>query len=299
MKKYLFLLLTFLCLSAEAKLTVGTTTTDLESLVKTIAKDSVHTFSIAKGIQDPHQIEAKPSFMIKCRDADLIISHGLELESAWLNPLIQGSRNSKIVIGSNGYLALGALLTPIEIEKAKVTRAEGDVHPDGNPHFQLDPIRMGKAALLIAKRMGQLDNEHSELFKKNAENIQKDLQAKTKIWMERIKKTGIKEFVSYHKTFSYFADRFQLRNTVQLEPKPGIPPTASHMLDVIQEMKARNIKIVFIENYFDDAIKTKLQDSIPDVKVFKLPVSIDGDSNTKNIDDLLENLVVALEKSTL
>jgi zinc/manganese transport system substrate-binding protein len=281
--------------SAEAKLTVGATTQDVEAVVKAVGGDQVDTFSVAKGTQDPHQIEAKPSFMVKFRGADLIVAQGLELETAWLLPLIQGSRNTNVVVGSKGFLELGPALDPIEVAKGAVSRAEGDVHPLGNPHFQLDPVRLGQAALLIAGRMGELDGAHRDLFRANAESFQKRLAEKTKAWSARIQKTGLKEFASYHKTFSYFADRFGLKNTLYLEPKPGIPPTASHILEVMAAMKARKIKVVLIENFFDDSVRAKLEKEIPGVKVFKVPVYVGGEPAIKTNADLIERVVSALE----
>src|SRR5437868_2180283 len=131
-------------------------------------------------MQDPHQVEEKPSYMVKFRGADLIVARGLELGIAWLGPLIHAARNSKITEGSKGYLELGSALDPTEVARGNVSRAEGDVHPDGNPHFQLDPIRMGKAAQLIADRLGDLDSAHKDFYKTNATKLQKSLEDKTK-----------------------------------------------------------------------------------------------------------------------
>jgi len=297
MKKFFFALLAlgFFGASAQAKLTVGATTQDMEALAKAVGGDQVETFAVAKGTQDPHQIEAKPSFMVKFRDANLIVAQGLELETAWLTPLIQGSRNPNIALGTKGVLELGYSLSPIEVAKGAVSRAEGDVHPNGNPHFQVDPIRLGKAAGLLADRLSELDPDHKDLYKANADAYAKKMEAKTKEWQARINKTGIKEFASYHKTFSYFADRFGLRNTLNLEPKPGIPPTASHIIDVINEMKARKVKAVLIENFFDDSVRGKLEKEIPGVKVVKVPVYVGGDPSIKTSEDLIENLVKTLE----
>lgn len=283
--------------NAFAKLTVGATTEDVAAIVMAVAGAEAEVFSVAKGTQDPHQIEAKPSFMVKFRNADLIVAQGLELESAWVVPLIRGARNSKISVGTKGFLELGPSVDPIEVARGSVTRAEGDVHPEGNPHFQLDPIRVGKAAMAVADRLGELDSSHRNLFKANAEKYQKQLEEKTKQWKSRIEKTGIKEFVSYHKTLSYFADRFGLKNTLQLEPKPGIPPTAGHIIDVINEMKKRGIKLVLIENYFDDSIKGKLVGDIPGAKVIKVPVSVGGEPSVKTIEDLIEALVKTVESA--
>jgi zinc/manganese transport system substrate-binding protein len=299
MKSILFALCLFCLfpLISLAKLQIATTTTDLAAVVKQVGQNQVDVFSIAKGTQDPHQIEAKPSYMVKLRTANLVIAHGLELESAWILPLIQGARNPKLT-AKDGLYEIAAELDPIEIPKGDVSRAEGDVHPGGNPHFQLDPIRLGKAAILIAHRLAELDPSQKEFFETNAQAFQKHMNEKTKEWQTRIKKTGVKEIVTYHKQFSYFCDRFEIRCDVQLEPKPGIPPTTSHLLEVISQMKARKIHLVFIENIYDDSVAPKLKQEIPGVVVERIPVSVEGDPGITTNEQLIENLVKTIEQGS-
>ena len=157
--------------AAEAKLNVVTTIPDLAVVVSEVGGDNVSVQSISKGTQDPHFIEAKPSYMVKVSHADLVVSLGLELEIGWLPPILQGARNPKVMPGTKGYLELGPFVDPIEVPKEKVTRVEGDVHPFGNPHFNLDPIRMGTVAEVIADRLGELDPEHSAAYKENAKKF--------------------------------------------------------------------------------------------------------------------------------
>lgn len=278
-----------------AKLQIATTTTDLAAVVKKIGQDQIEVFSIAKGTQDPHQLEAKPSFMIKLRLADLVIAQGLELESAWIVPLIQGARNRKLT-AKDGLLELASDLDPIDIPKGEISRAGGDVHPGGNPHFQLDPIRLGKAAQLIAKRLGDLDPSQKDFFLKNANTFQKEMSDKTKLWNNRIKRSGVTEIITYHKTFSYFCNRFEIHCTISLEPKPGIPPTASHILSVIDQMKKRKINLVFIENLYEDSVGLKLKNDIPNVIVKRIPVSVEGEPGVKTNEELIERIVKAVEE---
>jgi zinc/manganese transport system substrate-binding protein len=282
--------------SAFAALSVVTTTADLAAMVSEIGGDKVNVVSIAKGTQDPHQIEAKPSYMVKMRSADLVVAQGLELEAAWIVPLIQGARNPKISSGTNGYLELGDKVNPIEVPMGNISRAQGDVHPGGNPHFTLDPIRLGEAAVITADRMGDLDASNRELYKKNAAAFKKNLEDKTKAWKTRIEKTKIKEVVTYHKTLNYFFDRFGLQNPAQLEPKPGIPPTAAHLLDVIEQMKKRGIHTVLIENLYDQKAGDKIKQELPEVRVLSVPVAVGGDPDIKTNSDLFEKLVKTLEE---
>lgn len=285
-------------LSAAADFKIVTTTTDLEAIVKYIGKAQMQTSALAKGTQDPHQIEAKPSFMLKLRDANLVIAHGLELESAWLKSLIQGSRNPKIAFGTSGYYELGGHLKPIEVPTHTISRAEGDVHPGGNPHFTLDPIRIGDAALLIAGRMGQLDPQNADFYKKNANDLRQHLKSKTLEWAARIEKLRIKNVVTYHKTLNYFLKRFKIENSIQLEPKPGIPPTAKHLLNVIALMKQNQIRIVLIENLFDSKSGDKVAKEIPAAKVLSVPVYVGGAPHIETNEQLIENLVRTLEGTT-
>ena len=276
-----------------AKLQVATSTPDLAAIVKKVGQDHVDVFSIAKGTQDPHQIEAKPSFMIKLRRVDLVVEHGLDLESAWMNPLIQGSRNLKLA-SQKAVLELAAELVPLEVPKENLTRAQGDVHPGGNPHFQLDPIRIGQASLLIAKRLGEIDPSQKEFYLKNAESFNQHLHEKANLWKERLQKTGITEVVTYHKTFVYFCERFQIQCLVQLEPKPGIPPTANHLLSVIDQMKKRKLHVVLIENIYSDSIKSKLEQAVS-AKVAHVPVYVEGEPEITTNEQLIERLVSAIE----
>lgn len=292
----LFVWLSAFFLSAHAAaLTVGATTEDMAALVRAVGGGDVESFAIAKGTQDPHQIEAKPSYMVKLRHADLIVAQGLDLETAWLKPLIEGARNPKIALGTKTVLELGESLDPLDVQKGEVSRAEGDVHPLGNPHFQLDPVRLSQAATLIARRMGELDPPRAADYLKRAEDFKTRMESKTKEWSARMKKTGFREFVAYHKTFVYFAARFGLKNEVFLEPKPGIPPTASHLMDVIHQMRARKLKVVLIENFFDDSVKSRLRDEIKDMRVIKVPVYVGGEPGIKTNEDLIENMVRIFE----
>lgn len=282
---------------ADAKLNVVTTTPDLAVIVSEVGGDNVSVQSLAKGTQDPHFLEAKPSFMVKVNHADLVISTGLELEIGWLPPIIQGARNPKVMPGSDGYLEVGQFITPIELPATKVTRAEGDVHPFGNPHFMVDPIRAGQVAVGIADRLASLDPEHAASYKDNASKLQKRLEEKTKVWQERIAKSGITEVVTYHKTLNYFLDRFGIDNPINLEPKPGIPPTAQHIMEVIRVVKEKHIKLVMIENFYDKSFADKIVSEVPGIKVVTIPVEVGGDPSIKTLDDLYERLVSVIEEA--
>lgn len=280
---------------AHAKLDVLATTTDLAYIASRVAGDLGSVSSIAKGTQDPHYIEAKPSYMVKASKADLVLAVGLELEIGYLPNILRGARNPKIMPGNPGYLELGPQVNPLEIPRGKVTRAEGDVHPDGNPHFTLDPVRASDAAMLIARRMGELDSENAEQFAENAKTLQAELSEKTKQWQERIRKSGVKNIVSYHKTLTYFFNRFGLQNPAILEPKPGIPPTSGHILEVTRLIRSEKIPLILVENFFDPAVTRKIAQEVPSVRVVVVPVAVGGASEASTLPELYEALVRAVE----
>ncbi len=196
---------------AAGKIQIVTATSDLAALAQEVGGDRVEVESIARGYQDPHFVEAKPSFLLKLRKADLLIVVGLELEIGWLPPLINQSGNPRIQVAAPGYFDASRFAEILEIPKGVVTRAEGDVHPLGNPHYQ--------------------------------EEDQK--------WVAEMKPYAGRKVVTYHRSWPNFAKHFDLDVVGYVEPRPGIPPSPSHTLELIQLMKRENIKVIMVEPYFD------------------------------------------------
>lgn len=273
-----------------------TTTSDLAYLTKVVSPES-KVEALCPGYKDPHHIEAKPSYMKKANEADLVISVGLELEIGWLPKVISGGRNPSIVEGKNGYLDVGKSITPIEIPKGKVTREHGDVHPDGNPHYTLDPIRAGEVAQIIAKRLGILDEKSKEIYKERADKFQKDLKAKTDLWIKRVRATGIKKVVTYHTTFSYLWKRLGVEVSSVLEPVPGVAPGPRHIIDVIAQSKKDNIKIFLVANHFNPAPANTVSSKVPGSQVFSIPSAVGGAKGVDSLEDVYESIISCFEKA--
>lgn len=296
MKNVVLVLLTTLVMPASwAKLNVLTTTSDLAALAKEVGGDDVSVESIAKGTQDQHFIEAKPSYMVKASKADLVVAIGLELEIGWLPSIVRGARNPKIIPGAPGYFEVGPTVNLLDKPTGEISRTMGDVHPDGNPHVALDPIRMGMMGIELAKKMASLDPAHATGYEARAKAFQKRMEDKTKLWKERIKKSGVKEVVTYHKTLTYFLDRFSIKNEVFLEPKPGIPPTATHLIEVVNLIKTRKIPLVLIENFFDLSAGKRIASEVKGVRVESVAVAVGGAPGITKLDDMYEALVKSLE----
>jgi zinc/manganese transport system substrate-binding protein len=236
---------------AQSKLNVIATTEDLASIAREVGGDRITIESIAKGYQDPHFVEAKPSFILKLQKADLLIAVGRELEIGWLPPLVQQSRNGRIQPGAAGYLdaSLGAQI--LEIPAGQVTRAMGDVHPLGNPHYWMDPENGKRVAKEIAGKLGELRPGDNAYFAQRLADFTARLDAAEKRWVAQMAPYKGTKVVTYHRSFPNFAERFGLDIVGYVEPRPGIPPTPQHTLDLINEMKRQNVKIVLVEPYFD------------------------------------------------
>ncbi len=236
---------------AQGKLNVVASTEDLASLAREVGGDRINVEAIARGYQDPHFVEAKPSFILKLQRADLLIAVGRELEIGWLPPLIQQSRNSKIHPGAPGYLDASLTAQILEIPAGQITRAMGDVHPLGNPHYWLDPENGKRVAKAIADKLSELRPNDRAFFQQRLADFTGRLDAAEKRWLGMMAPYKGTKVVTYHRSFPNFAERFGLEIIGYVEPRPGIPPTPQHTLDLINEMKRQNVKLVLVEPYFD------------------------------------------------
>jgi zinc/manganese transport system substrate-binding protein len=266
---------------AQGKLNVITATEDLASIAREVGGDRVAVESIARGYQDPHFVEAKPSFILKLQRADVLIVVGRELEIGWLPPLIQQSRNAKVQAGAEGYLDASLQAQILEVPQGQITRAMGDVHPLGNPHYWLDPENGKRVAKEIADKFAQFrPNDRSGLEQRLADFIRR-LDAAEKAWLAKMAPYRGTKMVTYHRSFPNFAERFGLDIVGYVEPRPGIPPTPQHTLDLINEMKRQNVKLVLVEPYFD----LKTPNAIgreTGAQVLVMPPSVGG---TKDVTD--------------
>jgi len=236
---------------AAPKLSVMTTTEDLAAIAREIGGDKITVDSIAKGYQDPHFVEAKPSFLLKLQKADLLAVVGLQLEIGWLPPLQAQSRNGKIQTGGPGYMDVSQSCQILEIPTGQVTRAMGDVHPLGNPHYWLDPENGRRIAKAFVDKLSSLDTGDAAFFQQRYADFDQRLTAAVKGWQAKMAPYKGRRVITYHRSWPNFCERFGLQVVDYVEPRPGIPPTPSHTLDVINTMKRENIHLILVEPYFD------------------------------------------------
>ncbi len=236
---------------AESKLNIMTATTDLAALAQEIGGDKVNVESVARGYQDPHFVEAKPSFLLKLRHADLLVVVGLELEIGWLPPLISQSTNPKIQVGSPGYFDASRFAKILEIPTGVVTRAEGDVHPLGNPHYWLDPENGLRIAKGIQNKLSEMRPNDAAYFAQQYDAFEQRIKQANGKWMAQMKPYTGRKVVTYHRSWPNFAEHFGLNVVGYVEPRPGIPPSPQHTVELIGLMKRDGVKLILVEPYFD------------------------------------------------
>jgi zinc/manganese transport system substrate-binding protein len=253
MKRFFLLSVALLGLAAPAvaKLRVVSTLQDFASLAEAVGGIRVDTFTIAKGYQDPHFVDAKPSFILKLSNADVLIVAGLELEIGYLPPLIDQSRNDKIHPGSPGYLDASIGCDILQRPTQQVTRAMGDVHPYGNPHYWTDPDNGRVIARAIAAKLTELDPAGQAEYAKNLAAFEANLSTKEKEWDAKMAPYAGTKIVTFHDSWPNFAKRFKIVIAGHVEPKPGIPPSPSHTLEIINLIRAEKIPLILVEPYFD------------------------------------------------
>jgi zinc/manganese transport system substrate-binding protein len=259
MKRYLLvsLALLFGIFSAEAKLNVVATLPDFGSLAREVGGDLVTVNVMAKPTEDPHFVDARPSFVVQLRTADVLIEGGAELEIGWLPPLLQNARNPKIDAGKPGRVIASQGLRLMNVP-ASATRAAGDVHALGNPHFMTDPIIAKAVAQHIAQAFGEIDQANKAAYESNYKKFETAINAKLQEWGTAMLPFKGQSIVAYHDSWPYFAHRYGINIDAFLEPKPGIPPSPSHLAEVIAQMKAQKIKAIIVEPFHDRKIAERV-----------------------------------------
>ena len=280
---------------AAAAVNVVTTTEDLAALTWEVGGDRVNVEALAKGYQDPHYVESKPSFILKLHRADLLVFVGRDLELAWLPALIQQSRNRKIQPGADGFLDASLTATILEIPTGVITRAMGDVHAQGNPHYWLDPGNGRRVARAIQMKLSQLSPENAAYFAARYADFDARLAAAEQRWDRLMAPYQGLKIVTYHRSWPNFAARFGLDVVGYVEPRPGIPPPPTHIITLIQEIKREQITIILVEPYFD----LKTPESIgreTGAQIVIMPPSVGGVKEVTSYTELFDyglNLLVS------
>jgi len=236
---------------AHSQLKVVTSTTDLFDIASAVGGDKVKASHIGEGFQDPHFIEAKPSFVLQLRNADVWAFVGLDLEIGWMPLLLDGARNPKIQLGGSGYVDVSKAMPVIDVPRGSVDRSMGDVHPFGNPHYWLDPENGRRIAKLFLAKFSELDPKNAAEYAANEKAFETKLGAAETAWQAQLATIKGKPVVAWHTSWNYFAQYTGMRIVAYMEPKPGVPPSPSHLLQVVQAVKASGAKVIIMEPFYD------------------------------------------------
>ncbi|RMH79293.1 MAG: zinc ABC transporter substrate-binding protein [Acidobacteria bacterium] len=286
-----FLTLLFVVALSFAQLRVVATYPWIGELVKEIGKDRVSVYVIAKGTEDPHFVVPKPSHIARLRDADLLIAQGASLEVGFLPPLLQQSNNPKVQPGREGFLELSEFVQIIQ-KPASVSRAMGDVHSEGNPHYQLDPHNIPLLAKALKEKLCQLDSKNCTYYRANLEDFLARWEGKLKEWDKGLEKLRGTKIIEYHKLFDYLLARYGIVLVGTLEPLPGIPPTASHINNLVETSKG--VRFILQDVYHEKRTARYVAQKLG-AKLVVLPHDVGALPEAKDLFSLFDEILRRLQ----
>ncbi len=279
-----------------AKLNIIATLPEIGALVEEIGGDRVEVFSLARGDEDPHVLPAKPSHSRRMLRADLLVFNGLQLEVGWLPLLIRGARNPDIRSGGRGHLDLSEAVRPLEVPMGGADRSEGDVHPEGNPHYTVDPVIYPTLATLITERLTRLDPDGTDYFKSRLITFIEDWQSQLESWKERLRFLSGLDVITYHQQWEYFAQSFGMAIVDKIENRPGIPPSPRHLIDLENWIESDGVHWIL----YSDLVHPDLPERLGErggCRVIRLPQSIGSREGTESLVSWFETIVSIFEEA--
>lgn len=276
-------------LSSAAAVSIFACEPEWGALAQELGGDKVSVYSATTALQDPHRIEARPSLIAHARSADLLVCTGAELEAGWLPLLLTQSGNSKIQPGTPGYFEASQFVTKLDIPQI-LDRSLGDVHASGNPHVHLDPRNIARVAEALSGRLAQLDPQNVDTYKARASSFNGRWRAALARWEPQAARLKGVAVVVYHKDMSYFINWAGMREAGSLEPKPGLPPSPSHLAELVEKMKREPAKAIIYSAYSSPRAAEFLsaRAKIPSVM---LPFTVGGSEGAKDLFGLFDDTI--------
>jgi len=276
-------------------LRVVTTTTDLADMVKAVGGDKVAVKSLSKGTQDPHLVEPRPSMVMQVKRADMLVRIGMD-QDLWAQSLIDAARNSKVMYGGEGYLDVSARIEKLQVPAGRVDMRMGDIHIYGNPHYWLDPANADLILEDITNILCRLFPSEEEYFWQNYRKYTEQIDSAIVEWQRVMQPFTGTKIVTYHNSWIYFATRFNLEIVGYIEPKPGIPPSPSHIASLVETMKNEQVKVIMIEPYYNLRVAETVA-ARTGVRVLILPSSIGGVKEVNTYLELFDYLISKLSET--
>jgi len=278
---------------AARKLRVVATTNDLKWAVEQIGGKNVEVVALMHPLQNPHTVQPRPSFIVQLNRADLLVRIGLDYEEPWLPPLVEESRNPKIRRGGVGDVDASIGIPLLEIPQGRITREQGEVHIFGNPHYWLDPENMKIIARNIANGLRRIDPANADEYERNLKRLERMMDDLLDETLKLAAPLRGEKFVAYHTTWSYLANRYGFRVIGYLEPKPGIPPSASHLADLIVRMRQEKAKVIIKEPFYENRIPNMVAQRTG-AKVVEICPTVGGEPDTETYPKLLRHILTKL-----
>ncbi|MSR88552.1 MAG: zinc ABC transporter substrate-binding protein [Candidatus Margulisbacteria bacterium] len=287
--KFVLGVLLFSSVLQAKPLQVVTSTSDLADMVTLIGKDRVSVVSLTTGIQNLHQVEARPSMVARVHQADMVVRIGMDLDS-WMNAIIDTAKNPRLRMGNPGYVDASVYIKKLEVPYAKIDGSMGDIHLYGNPHYWLDPENGKVMAKSILDALIALSPEDKVFFVHNYQSYNRDLTVKIALWKSALMPYRGLKILTFHKGWPYLADRFQFQILGEIEPKPGIPPSPSHLLRVITQVKRDHIQAIVAAPYDNlKACEKVAKDA--GIPLLVLPSSVEGAPGVIHYTDVFDYAV--------
>jgi zinc/manganese transport system substrate-binding protein len=290
--------ISFLCLplNVNAALRVVTTTEDLAAIARAVGGPQVKVQSLTPGTRDPHFAEAKPSMILRVYRADLLLLLGADMEIGWLPPLLQAARNRRIQPGLSGYLDLSTVVPLLGKSRQVQSRAMGDVHAKGNPHYWLDPRNGLRMARAITARLIVLDPKYAVDYRRRMAVFEQTLKRKLGQWQAALAPLEGRQVIAYHNSFVYLAQAFGFRIVDEVEPKPGIAPSAAYLSQLVTRIRGERIGLLIMEPYYERRSAQYLNEQTG-IRVVVLPQSVGAKPGIHSYFDLFDSIVATLTKA--
>jgi zinc/manganese transport system substrate-binding protein len=289
----LFLFLFQVGFASAGPLKIVTSVPDLADFARRVGGNSVEVLSLASGKENPHAVPLRPSYIAKIRSADLFIQMGLDMEHAYAPALLAEARNTKLQPGKEGFLDLGEGVQALGVP-AVLDRAGGDVHPKGNPHYNLDPVQAQRMVRAIGARLAALRPAEEVQFRANADAYVREIEEKLGGWKARLSGKSVR-FISYHPDFAYFAQRFGVRQEGSIEPKPGVEPGPAHIEALVRDMQSKKIGLIVKESFYSDRVPQELARRTGAV-VVSVPIFVGATPEARDYLSMMEALVSAFSR---
>ena len=297
MRKFILILIATILVAGKAvALNIFTCEPEWKSLVEEITQDKADVYSATNAKQDVHYIQAKPSLIAKIRKADMVVCSGADLEIGWLPLILKKAGSSSIQEGGENLIYAANYVQTIE-KPTRIDRADGDVHPNGNPHLHLNPYNVLKVAKVVTDKLVSIDSKNAAFYQKNYADFNTEMASKIKKWEEKAKSLRNISAITNHKNMSYLFDWLKIKTIGTLEPKPGIPATSKHLSELVDIVKNNDVAFIAYAP-FENAKPAEWLSENSGIKAIVLPYTVGGNKQTNNLFDLYENSIDLMLEAT-